>query len=98
MKIPLLKTLLKIETTKANIILTETIPAPVGILNSKDKIIPTTKQIADIIADIIISPLKLLEIFLAINAGKIIKLDINKVPIIRIPKTTVIAVKKEIKN
>ena len=64
----------------------------------KDKIIPTKKQNTEMIADVIISPLKLFVIFLAVIAGKIIKLEIKSVPIILMPKTTVKAVKKAITN
>ena len=72
--------------------------APVGRLIMKDKIIPTKKQNTEITADAIMRDLKLLVIFLAVIAGKIIKLEIKSVPIILMPKTTVKAVKKAITN
>ncbi len=72
--------------------------APVGRFTEKDKIIPTKKQNTEIIEDIIIRPLKLFVIFLAVMAGKIIKLEIKRVPIILMPKTTVKAVKRAITN
>ena len=64
----------------------------------KDKIIPTKKQNTEITAEAIMRDLKLLVIFLAVIAGKIIKLEIKSVPIILMPKTTVKAVKKAITN
>ena len=81
-----------------NKILTITTLAPVGRFMAKDKHIPIKKQITEMIAEANIRPLKLLTIFLAVIAGKIIRLEIKRVPIILIPKTTVKAVKKAITN
>ena len=64
----------------------------------KDVKIPIVKQIIDVITDITTNPLKLVVNFLAIIAGKTIKLDINIVPIILIPTTTTNAVINAIKN
>lgn len=72
--------------------------APVGRLMTNDKIMPTKKQNTEIIEDAIMRPLKLFVIFLAVIAGKMIRLEIKSVPIILIPKTTVKAVKKAITN
>ena len=54
----------------------------------------TTKQNTEIIAEAMITFLNLLNTCIAERAGRIIKLDISRAPIILIPITTVIAVKK----
>lgn len=72
--------------------------APVGKFSINDSITPTIKHITDSTADKITIPLKLFVSFLAIIAGKTIKLEINNVPINLIPKTTTNAVASEIKN
>ena len=72
--------------------------APVGKFKKKLTNIPSTKQVTEIIEEIIINCLKLFVNPFAITAGKTIKLEISKVPIIHIPRTTTKAVKKEIKN
>lgn len=69
--------------------LTSTTVAPVGVDALNDIVIPTIKHIIDIIADNITTPLKFLHIFIDINDGKIIKLDISNEPSKRIPRTTV---------
>ena len=88
----------QIELIKSSIKYTNTIPAPVGIFKKNDAKIPIKKHIIDVKADIITNPLKLVVNFFAIIAGKIIKLEINIVPIILIPTTTTKAVKSAIKN
>jgi hypothetical protein len=50
------------------------------------------KQTTDIIIDAHTVHLKFLKILIDVKAGKIIKLEINNVPIILIPKTTITAV------
>ena len=72
--------------------------APVGIENIAESIRPIKKHKEDTIADSITNPLKLLVIFFAIIQGNTIKLDIIKVPIILIPRTTTKAVIRAIKN
>lgn len=72
--------------------------APVGKFNINDSITPTIKHITDNTADKATIPLKLFVNFLAIIAGKTIKLEMSKVPINLIPKTTTKAVIREIKN
>ena len=52
----------------------------------------------DTTADEITRDRKLLESFFAVIAGNIIRLEISNVPIIRIPITTVRAVKNDIKK
>ena len=70
--------------------------APAGVAYKKETVIPTKKQATEIIPDEIITCLKLLNTRIDVKAGKIIKLEISIVPIIRIPRTMVIAVKKAI--
>ena len=77
---------------------TMTMLAPVGMLNMNETSIPTTRQKTEIRPAVITNPLKLLTSLLAITAGKIIRPDINKVPIILIPTTTVNAVRKDMRN
>lgn len=72
--------------------------APVGRFKKKENSIPNIKHITDISTDSITMFLKLFVNFLAIIAGKTIRLEISSVPIILIPKTTTIAVISEIKN
>lgn len=56
------------------------------------------KQIIDVITDTHAKPLKLFVSFLAITAGNTIRLEIKRVPIILIPKTTTNAVIRAIRN
>ena len=79
-------------------IYTATIHAPVGKFKKNDIKIPNMKHTTDVNTDNITIFLKLFVNLLAIIAGNTIKLDIKSVPIILIPKTTTIAVIKEIKN
>lgn len=76
-------------------ILERTMLAPVGTLNKNEKTIPNKKQTKDIKPEKITKDLKLFAHFLAITAGKIIRLEINKVPIILIPTTIIRDVIKE---
>ena len=80
-------------------ILNITTLAPVGILfrpgNSKnDKTIPKKKHDTATIADEIVTVLKRLKILMEVKAGKIIRLEIRRAPIMRIPSTIVRAVKR----
>mgnify|MGYP003415761230 CR=1 FL=1 len=72
--------------------------APVGKFKKNENSIPNIKHITDIKTESITMFLKLFVNFLAIIAGKTIKLEIKSVPIILIPTTTTIAVINEIKN
>ena len=81
-----------------SIIYTNTIPAPVGIFKKNDVNIPIIKHTTEVSILITTKPLKLVVNFLAIIAGKTIKLDISIVPIILIPTTTTNAVNSAIKN
>ena len=83
--------------TRINIkIFAKTIHAPDGKLNIIDKLIPIIKFIKDITPENIINFKNPFAKFRAVTAGKIITLEINNVPSIRIPKTTTRAVKIEI--
>lgn len=79
-------------------IYTITILAPVGKFNNDEITNPNKKHKIDIITDIIAISLKKCVNFLAIIAGKTIKLEISNVPIILIPITTTKAVNNAIKN
>lgn len=68
--------------------LTITIVAPVGLSNINDKISPIINDTIDMIELTITTLLKLLQISLPETAGKIIKLEIKREPINRIPNTT----------
>ena len=84
----------KIRLNQIEIKTKETNPGPVspkkGTFNKKHTI--------DVITDIITNPLKLVVNFFEITAGNTIKLEINNVPIILIPRTTTKAVNIEINN
>ena len=75
---------------------TNTTLAPAGVEYKNETVIPIKKQATEIIPDEIMTLLKLLNTRIEVKAGKIIKLEINIVPIIRIPRTIVIAVKNAI--
>ena len=75
------------------IILTITIVAPAGVEKIYDPTIPKKKHTIETIEELITTVLKLLHTLMEVNAGKIIKLEISKVPIILIPTTIVMAVK-----
>ena len=72
------------------------IPAPVGMLNINEIINPAKNAKIEITPEIIINALNPDAKFFALTAGKIITPDIKSVPIIRIPETTINAVKSEI--
>ena len=85
-------------TAKRTAILTRTILAPVGRLILKDKIIPKKKHTIDKTTDVHTTALKLPTSFPAVTAGKIIRLEIRRLPIILIPNTTARAVKRAMIN
>ena len=76
--------------------MTITILAPVGVENAYDATKPMKKQMMEITADAITTERNCLKIRIADHAGKMIKLEISIVPIIRIPTTMVTAVSKAI--
>ncbi len=71
-----------------------TIVEPVGVLISYESAIPETKHIDDTIAEVITTDLKLLHMCIDVIAGNISSDDIRRAPMILIPITTVIAVRK----
>lgn len=75
-----------------------TMLAPVGVFKENEIIMPKIKQIDEIITEKNTRDLKFLDIFFAIKAGNIVKLDIKRVPTTRIPVTTVRAVINDIKK
>ena len=70
--------------------------APDGNSYKYEKTIPSTKQITEIHADDITTCENRLKTRIEVSDGKIIRLEINKVPIRRIPNTIVIAVSSAI--
>ena len=90
--------MLKIVTVTRRSKLIITILAPVGKFISNDKASPARKQITDKKTDSTATALKLMTSLRAMTAGKIIRLDISKLPIILIPMTTVSAVRSAIRN
>ena len=70
--------------------------APAGSEYKNDNVIPIKKQTTETNPAEIITDLKLLNTRIEVKAGKIISEEINIVPIIRMPNTMVIAVKKAI--
>ena len=73
-------------------------PAPAGILKINEIINPAIKFIKDTSPEIITRILNPEAKFLAMTAGNIITPEIKRVPVIRIPDTTIKAVKIEIIN
>ena len=67
--------------------------APVGESKAKDIRSPKIKDTAEVTAERTITAPKLLQTLREERAGKMIRLEISIAPIIRIPKTMVIAVK-----
>ena len=70
--------------------------APAGNDKRKDKIRPIAKESTEIITAHIVTERKLLHTCIAVRVGKIIRLEISIVPIIRMPITMVTAVKRAI--
>ena len=75
---------------------TITMLAPVGVENPYDTSRPIKKQTMEITADEMTTKRNCLKTRMADNAGKIIKLEISIVPIIRMPTTMVTAVNSAI--
>ena len=69
-----------------------TILAPTGVPQKKDTEMPAKKQTAESMPDVMMTLRNVLHICIEVNAGKIIRLEISRVPIILIPRTTVSAV------
>ena len=73
-----------------------TIDEPVGVPRIIPAIIPDIQQIIEITAEEMTTPLKLLQSRIDVSAGKIIRAEIRRVPIIFIPITMVTAVRNAI--
>lgn len=71
---------------------TPTMPAPVGIEYTQESISPTQKQPTEMIAEDSVTERKRENMRMEDSAGNTIRLEINSVPIMRMPMTTVIAV------
>ena len=80
------------ENAKNTIRFTATMLAPVGSSRANEQIMPITKHTTDITAEQIATDLKLLQRRMELSAGNIIRLEISRAPIMRIPRTTVTAV------
>ena len=76
--------------------LTITTLAPEGSSKAYDAAMPSTKHTTDIIAEHTTTDLKLRQRRMLVSAGKMMRLDINSAPIMRIPSTTVTAVRTAI--
>ena len=66
--------------------------------NANDATIPQKKQTTETSAEEMTTPLKLRQTRMEVSAGKIIRLEINIAPIIRIPTTIVTAVSRAIRR
>ena len=77
-----------------NVKFTITTLAPDGKLGNKKK--ASKKLVIEINAEVITTTLNFLNILIEVSAGKMIKLEINNVPMILIPSTIITAVKIEI--
>ena len=69
-----------------------TIVAPVGVDNNTERIIPEAAQITEMLAEQIVTLLKLLKIRIAESAGKIISAETSSDPTRFIASTIMIAV------
>ena len=78
------------------IMLTITTLAPVGVAYTYEITTPIKKQSIEITAEQMVTLLNVLKTRMELRAGKIIRLEISRAPIIRIPSTIVRAVKKAI--
>ena len=86
---------IRLNTTNA-IPFTTTTQDPGGISATCATITPAKKHTTDTVADDITTALKLLNTLIEVSAGKIISAEIRSVPIIRIPRTIVTAVRDAI--
>ena len=75
---------------------TATMPAPVGSEYTQDSSIPTAKHTTDTTAEQTVTALKWENSRIDESAGKMIRLEISSVPIMRMPTTTVRAVSNAI--
>ena len=82
------------QNSEKTIILISTTLAPVGVAYIYEMTIPVKKQSIEITAEQTVTLLNFLNRRIELKAGKIIRLEINTAPMIRIPSTMVRAVKK----
>ena len=66
--------------------------APAGVAATYERVTPAIRHTTEITAAFIITLLNVLHTRIDVNAGKMIRLEINNAPIIRIPSTIVTAV------
>ena len=81
------------EKSKKQVRFVRTMDAPAGVENMYDKTMPKIKQTIEMMDELITTCRKLLNRRIDDSAGKIMRLEMRSVPIIRIPMTIVIAVK-----
>ena len=67
--------------------------APIGVEKLYDMVIPTKNDITEIITEQTVTERNVLNNIIAVNAGKIMRLEIKSDPINRIPTTIVTDVK-----
>ena len=84
------------QNSKNATILATTMLAPVGVSYKKEAVIPTTKHKTESTAEQRTTVLKVLQRRIEVSDGKIIRLEISNVPIMRIPTTMVRAVSSAI--
>ena len=72
--------------------LAATMLAPVGVSRKYEATAPIRKQPTEIAAAVTMTARKLLHTRMAESAGKMIRLEMSSAPIMRMPRTTVIAV------
>ena len=66
--------------------------APAGVAATYERVTPAIRHTTEITAAFIITLLNVLHTLIDVNAGKMIRLEINNAPIIRIPSTIAIPV------
>ena len=71
---------------------------PTGVPEAKESNNPVVAQVTEIIAELIVTDLKLLKTRIALKAGKMINAEINNEPTKFIAKTMMIAVTRAIKK
>ena len=81
-----------IKNTKKTTISTATIVGPIGVLKAKDSTIPVAVQLTETIAELIVTDLNDLKIRILLNAGKMMRADINNEPTKFIAITMIMAV------
>ena len=75
-------------------IFTATTLAPVGVEKKKLMNMPMIKHTADRMPEHITVPLKVLHSRMAVRGGKMIRLEMSRAPIMRMPSTIITAVRQ----